>query len=127
MSSLRLPPIEPRKTDPPAWMQSDAILPSPQDRDPHDAAPAPVRIEQGQQPSAPASKSATTHKGIWIALAAAVVLGLWSTDRLDPMLVNVGLNHSDCVQNGFGATFCGDAAKRYQQNIAQLQSQLGSP
>lgn len=67
------------------------------------------------------------RKGLWIALIIAVVLGLWSTDRLDPMLVNVGLNHSDCYRNGFGATFCGDAAKRYQENIAQLQSQLGTP
>lgn len=126
-SALRLPPIEPRKTEPPAWMESTPILPGPSASNPDDAVPVSVNVEQRQRPLTPPSKSPTMRKGLWIALIIAVVLGLWSTDRLDPMLVNVGLNHSDCYRNGFGATFCGDAAKRYQENIAQLQSQLGTP
>ena len=39
---------------------------------------------------------------------------------MDPWLSKVGLNKNECVVNVFGATFCGDAAKRYQQQIHKL-------
>ena len=52
-----------------------------------------------------------------VLLAVLALVGLWSTGRMDSFLVNVGLNKNDCVQNAFGATFCGGAAKAYGQAI----------
>jgi hypothetical protein len=50
--------------------------------------------------------------------AIALVIGLgWMHNTFDNFLWRVHLNHSDCIQNGFGAVFCGDAAKRYEQLI----------
>jgi hypothetical protein len=45
---------------------------------------------------------------------------LWSTGRMDPWLAGVGLNKNECFKNGFGATFCGDDAKAYQQQVDQI-------
>lgn len=59
----------------------------------------------------------------WIALASVLLLALWSTGRMDPVLSNVGLNRNDCVQNGFGAKFCGDAAEQYQRNVAEAKAE----
>jgi hypothetical protein len=41
----------------------------------------------------------------------------WSQNTFDNFLWRVHLNHSDCIQNGFGATFCGDAATTYQKRL----------
>ena len=49
----------------------------------------------------------------------AAVGAYWSTGRMDPALSQVGLNADDCVQNGFGATFCGDAAQRMLRQQAR--------
>lgn len=54
---------------------------------------------------------------ILLGLVAAVLLLAWTADVFDNFLWRVGLNHSTCIQNGFGATFCGDAAERYQKLI----------
>lgn len=55
----------------------------------------------------------------------AVVIGVlliagWTTDTFDNFLWRVHLNHSTCIENGFGAVFCGDAAKNYQDRLRNL-------
>ena len=57
------------------------------------------------------------RKTLLIALVVGLLYLGWTTNTFDNFLWRVGLNHSECVQNGFGAVFCGDAAKRYQQRI----------
>lgn len=57
-----------------------------------------------------------------------VILGLiWSTGAFDKQLASAGLNAHDCVQNGFGATFCGDDADRYKEQVERLQRQFDAP
>jgi len=41
---------------------------------------------------------------------------------MDPWLSQVGLNKNDCFQNGFGATFCGDAARDYEERLAATKT-----
>jgi hypothetical protein len=41
----------------------------------------------------------------------------WTRDTFDNFLWRVHLNHSTCIQNGFGAVFCGDAAKNYNKRL----------
>lgn len=41
----------------------------------------------------------------------------WAGGTFDKALVNVGLNAKPCIRNVFGATFCGDEAKQYCQNL----------
>jgi hypothetical protein len=71
---------------------------------------------------------ARTRKGLLVGLLVGVLalVLLWNTGRMDPWLSGIGLNKNTCVKNGFGATFCGDAADEYQRNVAELQSSLGS-
>jgi hypothetical protein len=59
------------------------------------------------------------RKRIIVGLLVAVLalMGLWVSGRMDPFLSHVGLNYHDCVQNAFGATFCGDDAERYQRDV----------
>jgi len=45
---------------------------------------------------------------------------------MDPLLSGVGLNKNDCIKNGFGATFCGDDAEAYQQQVGQIATGLGA-
>jgi hypothetical protein len=54
----------------------------------------------------------------------ALVLVLWLSGRLDIVLAPIGLNKNECVTNAFGATFCGDDAKRYEQQVSNIQSDL---
>jgi hypothetical protein len=49
-----------------------------------------------------------------------VIAALYLSGSLDKPLSSVGLNMKPCVQNAFGATFCGDDAKR-------LCKQFGGP
>jgi hypothetical protein len=70
------------------------------------------------------ARATRTRRRIVVALLLTLIalMLLWSTGRMDPLLSNVGLNKNDCIQNAFGATFCGDAAKAYEDNV---QSALG--
>ena len=72
------------------------------------------------------ARSTRTRKTIIVVclLAILALLGLWETGRMDPFLSQFGLNKNDCVKNGFGATFCGSDATRYQQNVAALGQDL---
>src|ERR1051325_10816757 len=58
-----------------------------------------------------------------LVLALAGVAAYWSTGRMDPALANLGLNATDCGQNGFGATLCGDALKRAQREQRKAQAE----
>jgi hypothetical protein len=62
---------------------------------------------------------------VFLLVVLALVL-LWNTGRMDPWLSEIGLNRNDCVKNGFGATFCGDDADAYQQNVGDLQTDLNA-
>jgi hypothetical protein len=42
-----------------------------------------------------------------------VVLFLYFSGSLDTTLAGVGLNFHPCVKNGYGATFCGQDATNY--------------
>jgi hypothetical protein len=66
------------------------------------------------------ARSAKTRKWIIVGLLLLVLalLGLWETGRMDTTLAGIGLNKNDCIKNAFGATFCGDAAKRYQTQVS---------
>lgn len=55
-----------------------------------------------------------------LAAAAVVVALLWFSGSLDKPLSGIGLNKNPCVQNAFGATFCGEDAE-------QLCSEFGGP
>jgi hypothetical protein len=44
--------------------------------------------------------------------AAAVIIALWFSGSLDKPLSAVGLNKNPCVENAFGAKFCGESARR---------------
>jgi hypothetical protein len=53
-----------------------------------------------------------------ITLVSVVLLGFtWNTGALDHTLYHVGLQRHECIQNGFGAVFCGDEATQYQNNL----------
>jgi hypothetical protein len=47
----------------------------------------------------------------------AIVAFAWTRGTFDNFLWRVHLNSHDCIQNGFGAVFCGDAADRYKQRL----------
>lgn len=66
----------------------------------------------------------------WPWLAATVVLillAVWNGGGLDEPLSHVGLNKNPCVKNAFGATFCGDAARSYCDNLADLRALSDKP
>ena len=46
----------------------------------------------------------------------------WTHGTFDNFLWKVGLNYQDCAVNGFGAVFCGDALKEYQQRIDSIDN-----
>ena len=56
-------------------------------------------------------------KALLIVSILAVVVLAWTQGIFDNFLWHVGLNYNDCAQNGFGATFCGDALEHYKQNV----------
>lgn len=56
----------------------------------------------------------------------AIVGVLYFSGRLDGPLSHVGLNLHSCIQNGFGATFCGSQAKSYCENLQSAGIQPGS-
>jgi RNA polymerase subunit RPABC4/transcription elongation factor Spt4 len=47
-----------------------------------------------------------------LAAAAVIAVILWFSGALDKPLSSMGLNKEACVQNAFGATFCGEDAER---------------
>jgi hypothetical protein len=64
-------------------------------------------------------RAAIRRKRVIVGLLLAVIalLGLWVSGRMDPALAHIGLNFHDCIQNPFGATYCGDSAIKYEHNI----------
>ena len=76
-------------------------------------APAPARAER------PASQRRLIIGAVIVAAAA-----LYFSGRMDPAMSHVGLNWTECVQNGYGATFCGDNAKAYQQQVRQTEQEI---
>jgi hypothetical protein len=56
-----------------------------------------------------------------LAVALAGVVAYWSTGRMDPALSQVGLNATDCAQNGFGNWLCGDALERAKREEKQAE------
>jgi hypothetical protein len=59
------------------------------------------------------------RKTLLIAAVALLLAFGWTQNTFDNFLWRVHLNHSDCIQNGFGAVFCGDAAKRYEKQFSR--------
>jgi hypothetical protein len=55
------------------------------------------------------------RRTLLIAAVAVVLAFAWTQNTFDNFLWRVHLNHSTCIQNGFGAVFCGDAAERLEQ------------
>lgn len=55
-----------------------------------------------------------------VLLALALVLAAWRHGTFDNFLWRVNLNTHECVQNGFGATFCGADARRYEERVRSL-------
>jgi hypothetical protein len=41
----------------------------------------------------------------------------WTRGTFDNFLWRVHLNYTDCAQNGFGATFCGDQLREYKERF----------
>ncbi len=54
-------------------------------------------------------------------VVALVIVGLYFSGRLDPLLYKVGLNYNTCGQNAFGTVYCGQALTDYNARIAQVQ------
>jgi hypothetical protein len=66
--------------------------------------------------SSPKAGVKWTSSGIGVA----VIVGLlYFSGTFDKPLFNVGLNFHPCIQNAFGATFCGDDAKRYCREVVE--------
>lgn len=75
------------------------------------------------------ARSSKTRQWILLGflLLVLALVGLWSTGRMDTTLAGIGLNKNDCITNAFGATFCGDDAKRYQAQVkAALSDAAGA-
>jgi hypothetical protein len=74
------------------------------------------------------ARSAKTRQWILAGLLILVLalFGLWETGRMDTTLAGIGLNKNDCIKNGFGATFCGNDAKKYEQNLQSIQNAVGA-
>ena len=53
-------------------------------------------------------------------LVFAVLFGVWLAGTFDRPLSEVGLNRNPCVQNGFGAKFCGNDATSYCRDVAAI-------
>lgn len=51
-------------------------------------------------------------------LFGALLYGYWTTNRMDPFLVNLGLNHSNCYQL-FGSSYCGEDAVRIKERLSK--------
>jgi hypothetical protein len=64
---------------------------------------------------------------VGLLLGVLALMLLWSTGRMDPWLSGVGLNKNECFKNGFGATFCGDDATAYQQQVNQIVGSSTTP
>jgi hypothetical protein len=56
-------------------------------------------------------------KRVVIGSVVVILVGLYLSGRLDPLLYKVGLNFHKCGQNGFGAVFCGSALTQYENRI----------
>jgi hypothetical protein len=65
------------------------------------------------------------RRRIAIGLAVAVIVACaawWNTGAMDSGLLHVGLNRNECVQNGAGNWFCGDAAERVQREAEKAET-----
>src|SRR4029077_12730595 len=58
-------------------------------------------------------------KALLIVAAFCFLVFVWTQNTFDNFLWHIGLNHSQCATNGFGATFCGDDLARYEQMTGQ--------
>jgi hypothetical protein len=62
-----------------------------------------------------------------IALLAIAAIALWSQGTFDKLLVNVGLNATDCYETAFGSTVCGkqaEALKRLRDDLSDNSKDL---
>jgi hypothetical protein len=71
----------------------------------------PLTAAQGE------ARRSSNKKALLIVAVFAVLFFAWTQDTFDNFLWHVHLNHSDCAQNAFGATFCGDGLKQYEQRL----------
>jgi hypothetical protein len=58
-----------------------------------------------------------TMRGAAIGALIGVLAFLYFSGRLDPTLYHVGLNYTECGQNGFGAVYCGDDLTEYNRRV----------
>ena len=63
------------------------------------------------------ARRSSNKKALLIVAVFAVLFFAWTQNTFDNFLWHVHLNHSDCAQNAFGATFCGDSLKQYEQQF----------
>jgi len=70
-------------------------------------------VDVDPDPTAALALRRRNMKSLIASAAAVLLMFAWSHDAFDHFLWRVHLNHSTCIQNVFGATFCGDAAERY--------------
>jgi hypothetical protein len=92
-------------------------------RCPFCSAPIPV----APRPPVNITFSGAAVRNAVIAILAILVI-VWFTGSLDRPLSSVGLNKNPCVQNAFGATFCGDDAERLcEQFGGSACAELGYP
>jgi hypothetical protein len=58
-----------------------------------------------------------TNRGMVIGAVVGVLAFLYFSGRLDPTLYHVGLNFTECGQNGYGAVYCGDDLTEYNRRV----------
>jgi hypothetical protein len=80
----------------------------------------PLELEAlGKADEERAARSAALRRRVLIGLLLALIALtlLWSTGRMDAALSRIGLNKNECIKNAFGATDCGDDAKKYRRSV----------
>lgn len=70
-----------------------------------------------ERPAEDEARRRSNKKAVVIMIVVGVLFFAWTQNTFDNFLWRVHLNHSTCIQNGFGATFCGDAATEYEQRL----------
>jgi hypothetical protein len=67
------------------------------------------------------SPGARVAAGVLVAILAVLYL----SGAFDKALYPLGLNVQDCGQNGFGAVYCGDDLKDYEEEVAKPAERAG--